>query len=287
MNETNTEKRYELHGSLRSLLSFGLFFFSIGLVGSIVLIFKLPGLLVEAWWIFIPVIIGYIIYVKIIYSAWKERNNFITIDEDSITLHNIQSKVEVLNWSDIVQIKENHFLKSITIYGKHHKSIKVEYQLQNFNELLQYIIEKTPQLKTIFLKYEKFHKGFKAHLTLGVSSFIFMGLSIFFLACGKYIPMIIFIGLSFGSLFILSKIFTYIQLNKDQLVVNYPLKKESINLAEIKDISLESHTDNNGESSLLFVSIELKNQKKISFGAIKEGVIPLYCSLKVHTSIDS
>lgn len=279
MNDTVTEKRYEINKSIKGIMTFGLAFFSLGLLGSIIMCFVEPRLMLELWWIWIPVIIGYLIFVKVIYSAWKERNHFITMDDNSINVNSEEGQIESLKWSEIMQIKESLISKRITLIGKYHKIVKLEYQLENFHELIINIIDRMEYLKESLSKYRKFHKTNQPRIVFGIFFLVLLCFTYFSMKSNEIFPGVFFAALSIGSLYPLIKEFTTIYVTDSHVIIKYPLSKKTIERSEIKEVILENTKDQNGESFPV-INLKLKNFNNVKLSGVREGTIPLYCSLK-------
>jgi hypothetical protein len=286
MPERTIINRFELSGAIKGEITFGFIIFSIGFVGSIIMCFVDPILMLKLWWMWIPVIIGYSIFVKMFFSAWKERKYFITIDESAIAVNSDDKQLDKLEWSDVIQIKESHLGKRIILFGKYDQLIKLEYQLENFHELILYAIERMDHLIRSFPNSREFHKSYLARILLGILFILSLGLTYVSISSVGFFLSTIFIAISIVLLYILIEEFTYIQINDRKVIIKSPLKKISIEKSEVKEVILE--TLNNGKrDSFPVINLKLRTSNDIKLFGFKEGTIPLYCSIRSTLGLDS
>jgi hypothetical protein len=157
MTSNNHAATFSYSSSMKGLFLFGLIFFGCGLIGSIIMLFVIP----KMWWVWIPTIIGYYYFTNICLTAWRTRDNFIKVNGEGIALHAKASQIEFVNWKDIVDVKIHKFCKRLTLRDKHDKSIKLEYELDKFSDLLDTIIDNIPQLNAVSISLRKLSASLK------------------------------------------------------------------------------------------------------------------------------
>jgi hypothetical protein len=86
------------------MIILGMLFFGCGLIASVVIPFIEPRL-IGIWWIWLPVILGYGILAKMCLDAWRQRNNYVKVNEHSISLHSPENQIEKIQWSEISEIR--------------------------------------------------------------------------------------------------------------------------------------------------------------------------------------
>ncbi len=155
MTNPNINATFSYSGPMKALFLFGLVFFGGGLVGSIVVLFVIPRVLERLGWFWIFVIIGYCYVTKVCLTAWRERNNFVSVDDKGIAMHSKLSQLEFINWKDIVDVKIHRFSKMLTITDRLNKTMRLEFELHKFSDLLSIIIKHIPQLDTVSASLRK------------------------------------------------------------------------------------------------------------------------------------
>jgi hypothetical protein len=155
MTNPNTNATFSYSGPMKALFLVGLVFFGGGLLGSIAGLFWEPRILERLWWFWPFVIIGYYYFAKVCLTAWRERDNLIKVDGKGIAMHSKYAQLEFINWDEIVNIKVNRFTKRLIITDKLNKTMRLEFELDNFRELLTIIINNTPQLDAVSASLRK------------------------------------------------------------------------------------------------------------------------------------
>jgi hypothetical protein len=139
MDKSEVLETFKMSSSMKGLIVVGLLLFGIGFVASIVIpIFDKR--IFYILWIWVPVIIGYLFFLKLFITAWKQRNNYIATSNDGISLCSPESQLEFIKWSDIDRFKENNIFERLTVIDRFEKHINVEYELENLNKFLSILI---------------------------------------------------------------------------------------------------------------------------------------------------
>jgi hypothetical protein len=278
MENHNLTETFLFSKSTRNIILFGLIFFGGGLVLSTVMFFIEPKL-VSMWWIWVPVIIGYFFFTKMCLDAWKQRGNFIKLNDVEIALYSPESKIESINWEDITDVKENNILERLVLTDKSKKTINIEYQLENITELINILTKRIPQLTNQYSQLEKFHRTNHLHLFYILFLIFFVGLIILSVNQNHYMGIIFFSIVSCLFIYLLLIEFIEVRILSDAVIIVYPFWNKETKYSNIKDVSIETIRSGNGKSSQ-FVLLKLKGDKIIKLNAVREGTIALYSAIK-------
>lgn len=139
---------FSYSGPTKVLFLVCLIFFGGGFIGSIAVLLVMPQIFkrLGLFWVF--AIIGYYYFAKVCLTAWRERNNFVTVDDRGIALNSRLSQIQYLNWEDIINVKIHRIKRRVTITDKYNKSMRLEFELDEFSDLLNVMIDNIPQLDT-------------------------------------------------------------------------------------------------------------------------------------------
>jgi len=278
MENHNLTETFHFSKSTRNIILFGLIFFGGGLVLSTVMFFIEPKL-VSMWWIWVPVIIGYFFFTKMCLDAWKQRSNYIKVNEHGIALYSPESKIESIKWKDITDVHENNIFERLVLKDKFKKTIKIEYELENITELINILTKSIPQLTNQYSQLEKFRRTNHQHLFFTLFLIFFVGLIILSINQNHYMGIIFFSIVSCLFVYLLLIEFIEVRLLSSSVIVVYPLWKKEIKFSNIKDISIETIRGGNAKSSQ-FVLLKLRNDKTVKLNAVHEGAIALYSAIK-------
>ena len=278
MDQDNLNRIFKMDKSFNSIFILGLIFFGGGLLISIVLPFFLPVLIEELWWMWIPVIVGYIIFTKMFLEAWYSRKNYIKLNDYSISLHSPDRQIGVLKWTEIEKIEENSVFERLILYGPFKKKLNLEYQMENISELFSIIFLKVPQLTNRYSKLREFRRTNHIHIFYGI---IFLATVSFAILC-VIIKMwfgVIFIGFFSGLIaYLLLTEFIAICLIRDEIVIQYLFRKKIYSLNQLNEIYLKVLTFGQGKSSP-YVILKMNSGKTIKLNMIREGTIALYAAV--------
>ncbi len=283
MELNNSELTFKVDKSFKGIILFGLVFFSVGLIASIIIPFIEPKLL-SIWWIWIPVIIGYCIFVKMSIDIWRQRNNYVRVTDNSITLHSPENQIEIIKWNEILEISEHNILGRFTIKDKFHKVIRLEYQLENMSELLNIVANKIPHLNKNYSQLRKFRRTKHFHLFFCIVLIILSSLTAYSWYSESLFQTIILGGLSCLVVYFLLIEFIGVRIFDDRIAIVYPLWEKEIKFLQIKNILFEYIQDENGKSSP-FVILKLLNDKKVKLNALREGTIALFLVLNTKLPV--
>jgi hypothetical protein len=260
----------------------GLVFFGGGLIVSIIMSFIEPKL-IRIWWIWIPVIIGYCIFTKMCLDAWKQRNNYVIVNDNSISLHSPENQIEIIKWNEVSEIKENSTLERLIIKDKYQKLVKLEYQLDKMSELLNIITKKIPHLAKHYSQLREFRRTKHLHLFFFIFLIFISSLTAYSWYSDSLFPTIVLGGFFCLIVYVLLIEYTGVRILDDGIVIIYPLWKREIKFSQIKNISFENIRGGNGKSSP-FVILKLLNDKKFKLNALREGTIALFVALNTSSS---
>jgi len=275
MGLSNSDLTFNIDKSF--IVIFGLVFFGGGLIVSIIMPFIDPKLL-RIWWIWIPVIIGYGIFTKMFLDAWRQRKNFVKVDENYISLHSPGNQIEIIKWSDILEIKENNILERLILKDRYQKVIRLEYQLEKMSELLNIVAKKIPHLTKQYSQLRKFHKTNHLRLFFGISLIFMSGLTAYSWYSGFLFGALIFGGFLCFIVYSLLIEFTGMYIFDDRIALVYPLWKKEIKFSQIKNIYFKNIRGGNGKSSPSVI-LELLNDKEVKLNGLREGTIALFSAL--------
>lgn len=278
MEESNLDLTFNVEKSMKNMILFGLILFCGGLVVSIVMLFVEPKLML-IWWIWLPVIVGYCLFTKMFLDVWKQRNNYVKVNDNAISLHSPENQIELIEWKDIVQIKENNYFERLILKDKSNRIIKLEYELENITELLRILAEKIPHLADQYSKLGKFRRTNQYHIFSLVILIFTLSMTIYCVYAGLHFPAIFLGGFSSYLTYLLLIGFIGVRLSDEMAIVNYPFWKKHIALEQIDDVSIENIRSGNGKSSP-FVVLKLIKDKTIKLNAVREGSIALFWAIK-------
>ena len=278
MNQGNLDSTFNIDKSFKSIIIIGCLFFGGGLISSIILPFIVPNIS-RIWWIWIPVILGYAIFTKMFIDAWKQRSNYIKVNEDEIALYSPESKIESIKWKNITDVKENNILERLVLKDNFKKTIKIEYQLEKITELVNILTKSIPQLTNQYSQLKKFRRTNHQHLFFILFLMFFVGLIILCVNQNHYGGLIFFSIVSCLFICLLLIEFVEVRILNGAVVIVYPLWKKETKFSNIKDVSIETIRSGNGKSSQ-FVLLKLKSDKIIKLNAVREGTIALYSAIK-------
>ena len=277
MNNDNVNLIFKIDGSFKGTIVFGLLFFGGGLILSLILPFYVPNFS-RIWWIWIPIIIGYFILTKISIDAWMHRNDFVELDDRSISINSKKNRIVVLKWNEITEVEEHNILGRFTVTDRNHNTIRLEYQLEKISELLRKIYENIPNLKARFSKLRNFHRTKHHHLFFSILLLFFLSMLFLVLNERHALGAIVFSVLAVLIIYLLLIEFVGLKLLENGIIIRYPIWKRKITFNEIKNISLEMSNEGKGKTSPC-VFLLLKNNKKIGLNAVREGAIALYTAM--------
>jgi hypothetical protein len=283
MNQSDLDLTFNMDESFNSIIIVGFLFFGGGLLLSILVPFIVPDMIIRIWWIWIPVIAGYIVFTKMCFNAWRIRNNYVKLDDDTISLHSPENQIEILKWDEIAEIKENNIIERLTLYGPFNKAMNLEYQIKNITELFKILSSKVPHLTNQYSNYREFRRTSQLHLFFGISLVFTTLIVISCVYFGMWFGAIFLGGFSCLLAYVLLTEFICIRLIQDKIVISYLLWQKNYKLSQLDQINLEVVKGGNGKSSP-FVILKLNTNKIIKLNAIREGTIALYSAISSLTS---
>ncbi len=184
-----------------------------------------------------------------------------------------------LLWNDIHTFRERNLLQRLELYDvRGVKVINVEYQLEGFDRLRQLILESASHLREKLGRLKVFHKAFLAHGMLIFGVLLFSGMGWLAGSRGEYWAQWISGGLAILGLVAFAKLLWKVRVEYNHVSLVYPFWERKLRYSEIGDIRLENVPGRG--NVIITVFVELKSGKRLEFAHFKEGVIPLYESLK-------
>ena len=269
---------FRISGSMKGLMLFGLLFFGGGLLLSIALPFFMPEIF-KIIWIWVPVIIGYCLIVKLFLKAWQERDDYITATNKGIALYSPETQKEFIKWGEISEIKENNIFERLILFGKNNKIIKIEYELTDLNNLLNILINNIPHLTKEYTALTTFHRTIHLHLFYTVALLFIVPFIAYGIYSKSYFIAIGFTLFSVLVVYLLLVEFIKIEIEKTSINTVFPLWEKRINLSQIREVTLENIRGSDGKAARC-VLLKLNSGKTIRLNAVKEGTIALYSSIK-------
>ncbi|BBO66619.1 hypothetical protein DSCA_05490 [Desulfosarcina alkanivorans] len=277
MDKSEVLETFKMSSSMRGLIIVGLLLFGIGLVASIVIpIFDKR--IFNILWIWIPIIIGYVFFLKLFITAWKQRNNYIATNNDGISLCSPESQLEFIRWSDIDRFKENNIFERLTVIDRFEKHINVEYELENLNKFLSILIANIAHLKEKYSSLKIFHRTIHHHTFYIAFTLFLIPFIVYSIYSGLYLPFIFFTGLFVFFVYLALAEFIKIEIKDDRILIVYPIWKKIINISDLERVTIENFRVGGGKASQC-VFLKVSDGKKIKLNSIKEGTIPLYLSI--------
>lgn len=187
-----------------------------------------------------------------------------------------------LHWEEVYRAKEHVFAQALVLADRgSNRKIRLDYHLENFDELLAEVVKKTRNrenafpLRTLFNTSRSTYTFFLslALLCAWLAYLFFVhdefGFAWFFIALGVFLA---------GGLFTVP---WEIRIGSNELVLKSWLRRRSVPFAEIGNVKLQTISAPKG-GRVLTLFIERCDGKRIQLGAVRGGSIALYESLHYH-----
>lgn len=253
-----------------------LFFSSAALLFLLVQFNQLPDSVKN--FIFISAVLLLILF-RYLYGICIRMKEKILVDNDLLVYIKANGGSVSLSRGEIGRIEEHPYQQRLTVYD-HSESIAipVEYQLEGFDQLREWILSCSDYLDDAVLGQKTFHPhGLKVKSAV-FCLLLFPG-SIYFIPddfqmSNEGMSVLIFMG---GFLFVLIKNVWSLRIEIDHVVLRYPLRKKVVFFKNIQSIQMIN--ENKYNNALSVVLVVLNNENKIRLTYFKEGSIALYRSL--------
>jgi hypothetical protein len=215
---------------------------------------------------------------------FKMKDNYLVVDENTISYSSNWSPSISISWKDIGNIKSRDLpTQELVLYdvsGK--KIIKISYHFQKFDRLLEIIIEKASHLKNLYSYQKTFY--ISPAFTIGwliISSF-FLFLTIYGMVNSNDAAWSLFMLITLLCLTPLILSAWKVYLNEDDIKISYPLRKIKIPYSSISDIYLKNMKGKIYGVGNLYatVFVELNTGKILKFSTFREGSFSLFSALK-------
>lgn len=273
-------KVYRMPRSYLVLATVGLLLFGFGFVSLLVVPILKPE--INAWLLVIPglAVTGGLSAL----SLWLLRacQRVIGVTAEGIW-YGVPSRTSLqLFWEEISTTKERPFMQRLVIGGRNaQRRINLDYQLENFDELLALVLEKTPNRQDVFPKCTLFHASRWV--------FVFLVGLLLFCAWLTYLSFVqhadaaawFFVVLDASLVWIFLVGRRKIQIRQSEIILESWLRRRSVSFAEICGVHLRVIVAPKGGRSLA-VFVERGGRKPIMLGSVREGSITLYESLLYH-----
>ncbi len=275
MEQTGLVETFQFSRSTKGIVLFGLILFTLGLFGSVALLFYVAK---KILWVWILVILGYIFFTVVFVRIWRTRNNVITVEHAGIGIHGPNSPNRFIRWEDISELTEHNILGKLSVKNRNDEGITIDYGVSRMNLLLTSLINHIPRLVAGYALLNRFHRTLHLRVFfLGALAFT-SGLVVL---CWERYPLlsVLFLVFSASIVFVLLTEFTRVEVGERTIKMIFPLWSRTIQLSQIRDTEIKCITETNGKI-IIAVLLNLRGGKTIKIGDVREGTIPLYTSIK-------
>ena len=184
-----------------------------------------------------------LIFLGFAYAAFRVIREIkrapVTVDEDGIWRTYLGKAQGLIAWSEVNSIKEKQYGQRLELHSESGKTlIKLEYQLEGFEDLRHIVVSKTRRPETKFECPAIFKKPARYHVLATMFNIAVVVLSYFAgknnLALGLLLFVVVVVLGSLGYLTTVSEI----KLNHRTLKIRYPLRSRTFDRMEVASIDL-------------------------------------------------
>jgi hypothetical protein len=207
-------------------------------------------------------------------------DDYLQINEIGITYVSKKGSSTFLPWGSISEIRGRIMLQRLELYDTNgHRAMTLEYQLENFNQLRNFIHERTRQLREKHSEEKIFYRSSYFYGMFSSLVLLFGAMAWFLLITSHIIGAILFAICSVLFTLLIFCDTRKIKIEPLNVVLINWFKEKVIPYSEICDITLETQSIGRGQK-MTIVFIELLNGKNIRLSWFKKGEDVLFDSLR-------
>lgn len=207
----------------------------------------------------------------------------IAVNDDGIRYLHARPGKEALRWADVIEVRESPRSQSLELKSLQGLSLRVEYQLENFDELRAIILSHLKSSNTFSLPFT--HKRSSLyHLLYGALIFLSVGAAYYFFAMSSAgeremyagIGLVVFCGI------ICHEYWTQvvaIDVSSREIVLKFPFRSVDVDVNRIS--SIEINDDFAKQSRIPFVIINLVSGRSYPLKNVGIDAIKLAAILKM------
>jgi hypothetical protein len=225
------------------------------------------------------------------FKVWRKCDAYVRVSETEITYLSPHGEQISLHWRDLFALKERVLLQRLELYDtRGQKVMNLEYQLEDFDRLIQLIQRDAPQLREKHVIYKVFHRhGYVRSMLLG-SCIFFAIFGLFILYKSNTLMGLVFLVFAALSLATSLREISRVTVGQTETTLTYPLWERKVPYGQIVDITLKTVIGGQGNVSITVIIKRYKG-KDIKLSMIKEGSLVLFDALQAAwesgKSIDS
>jgi hypothetical protein len=183
-----------------------------------------------------------------------------------------------LNWREISRIEEHRFKQRLVLSDSGGlRQIKVEYQLEEFDELRRIILSRATARSPLVGSPTVFHGGNRLYVQIGVTALIFLAFAIFAYHQKAHSGAIFFGAFAVLALATMLNLPLSLRLLDDGLIFVSPLGRRQIRYADIRGLDLRNETVRGNSFAVVLIQTD---GKPLRLAGFKEGSIALYEALR-------
>ena len=212
----------------------------------------------------------------------KAPSYAIAVDDAGIRYVQGRPTMEEVKWTDLIGVRERHSLQRLDVLSRQGFTLRVEYQLEKFDELRAIILSRVKAAAGPLLPFAH-QKSFLFHVfyALSIWLLIYGAYYYFALGSGGEQELYLSIGLSVLCVFIVREYWTHVigvKITHLEVVLKYPFRFVSIDVSHIAAVELKD--DFVKQSRIPFVFIKLLSGKSYSIKSAGVDAIQLVAALE-------